>query len=172
IVTYPGDLFVDENGEPIDPNALFVLPGPRPLNNGGLATRWHDHYAEEPTFRATYTWFSEPKNNRLDVGLEHKLNDYQWIDAIRPGVGAPVGTGDNAEGTGRLGESSDIWQVEPRRGAAFGTGQIRYRGLIANIGARFEWWAPGKYVDDLVDNPAAPILDGVRDDYKASSVKL
>lgn len=172
IVTYPGDIFVDENGAPIDPNALFVLPGPGLLNNGGLATRWHDHYAEELTFRATYTWFSESKNNRLDVGLEHKLNDYQWIDVIRPWVGAPIGTSDEAEGTGRLGESSDIWQVEPRRGAAFGTGQIRYRGLIANIGARFEWWAPGQYVDDLVDNPAAPILDGVRDDYKASSVKL
>lgn len=172
IVTYPGDIFVDENGEPIDPNALFVLPGPGLLNNGGLATRWHDHYAEEVTVRATYTWFSQSKNNRLDMGLEHKLNDYQWIDVIRPWVGAPVGTGDDAEGTGRLGESSDIWRVEPRRGALFGTGQIRYRGLIANVGARFEWWAPGQYVDDLVENPEAPILDGVREDYKNSTVKL
>src|SRR5690606_21380456 len=44
---YPGRLFVDENGDPVDPNVLFVLPGPGLFNNGGIATRWHDHFAEE-----------------------------------------------------------------------------------------------------------------------------
>jgi outer membrane receptor protein involved in Fe transport len=172
IVTYPADVFVDETGRPIDPNALFVLPGPGLFNNGGLATRWHDHFAEELTLRATYSWFSESKNNRLDVGFENKFNDYQWIDVIRPWVGAPVGADEEATGTDRLGESSDIWRVKPRRGALFGTGQLRYRGLIANVGARFEWWAPGQYVDDLIDNPDAPILDGVRENYKDDTVNL
>ncbi|MFQ5570456.1 MAG: carboxypeptidase regulatory-like domain-containing protein [Rhodothermales bacterium] len=172
IVTYPATVFVDEAGDPIDPNALFVLPGPGLINNGGLATRFHDHYAEELTLRASYTRFSQDKNNRIDVGFEAKFNDYQWIDVIRPWVGAPIGTGDDAARTNRLGESSDIWQVKPRRGAFFATGQIRYRGLVANVGARFEYWAPGKYVDTLVDDPAAPILDGVRQAYKDDTISL
>ncbi len=172
IVTYPATAFVDENGQPIDPNALFVLPGPGLFNNGGIATRFHDHFAEELTLRATYTRFSRDKNNRLEAGLEIKLNDYQWIDVIRPWVGAPVGAGEQAAGTGRLGESSDIWRVKPRRGAFFGTGQFRYRGLIANLGARFEYWAPGKYVDDLIDNPEAPILEGVREAYRNETISL
>lgn len=172
IVTYPATAFVDENGQPIDPNALFVLPGPGLFNNGGIATRFHDHFAEELTLRATYTRFSASKNNRVDAGLEIKLNDYQWIDVIRPWVGAPVGSGEQAAGTGRLGESSDIWRVKPRRGALFGTAQFRYSGLIANFGARFEYWAPGKYVDDLIDNPDAPILDGIREAYKNGTTQL
>lgn len=172
IVAYPATVFVDENGQPIDPNAYFVLPGPGLFNNGGIATRFHDHFAEELTLRATFSHFSASKNNRLDAGLELKFNDYQWIDVIRPWVGAPVGSGEQATSTGRLGESSDIWRVKPRRGALFATGQIRYRGLIANAGARFEYWAPGRYVDDLVENSDAPILDGIREAYVDDTVNL
>ena len=171
IVTWPASIFVDANGQPLDPNAQFVLPGPGLLNNGGVATRFHDHFAEEYTLRATYTRFSKDLNNRLNLGFEAKFNDYQWIDVIRPWVGAPIGSSEGTA-TGRLGESSDIWRVKPRRGAFFGTHQIRYRGLIANAGLRLEYWSPGKYVDDLIDDPQAPILDTIRESYKAESVSL
>ena len=171
IVTWPASIFVDANGQPLDPNAQFVLPGPGLLNNGGVATRFHDHFAEEYTLRATYTRFSKDLNNRLNLGFEAKFNDYQWIDVIRPWVGAPIGSSEGAA-TGRLGESSDIWRVKPRRGAFFGTHQIRYRGLIANAGLRLEYWSPGKYVDDLIEDPQAPILDTIRESYKTESVSL
>lgn len=172
IVTFPATVFVGEDGQPLDPNALFVLPGPGLYNNGGIATRFHDHYAEELTLKATYTRFSASKNNRIEAGFEAKFNDYQWIDVLRPWVGAPIGTGDEGTSTGRLGESADVWQVEPRRGALFATSQLRYRGLIANLGARFEYWAPGRYVDDLVEDPQAPILESVREAYRDETVKL
>ena len=172
IVTYPANVFVDENGDPINPNALFVLPGPGLVNNGGIATRFHDHFAEEYTLRATYTRFSLSKEHRTSVGFEAKFNDYQWIDVIRPWVGAPIGGEEGTTQTDRLGESSDIWRVKPKRGAVFGTHQVRYRGLIANVGARLEYWAPGKYVDDLVENEQAPILDGVRDAYQDNTITL
>ena len=173
IVTFPANLFVDEAGDPLDPNAQFVLPGPGLINNGGIATQFHDHFAEEVTARGTYTLFSENKNNRTNVGFELKFNDYQWIDVIRPWVGAPIGTEEQGQtATNRLGESSDIWRVKPQRGALFGTHQIRYRGLIANLGMRLEYWAPGKYVDDLIDNPQAPILDNIRESYKDDTISF
>ena len=172
IVTYPADLFLDENGNPLDPDALYVLPGPGLFNNGGIATRFHDHFAEELTVRATYTRLSKNTSNRLNAGFELKFNDYQWIDIIRPWVGAPIGSGEQTTQTNRLGESSDIWRVKPKRGGFFVTQQIRYRGLIANLGARLEYWAPGKYVDERVDDPLAPILDGVREEYKDNSIEL
>lgn len=165
IVTYPGSIFLDSNGMPADPNAYYVLPGPGLINNGGIATRFHDHFAEEITLRATYTRFTADMNNRIMLGFESKFNDYQWIDVIRPWVGAPIGEGDDQISTNRLGESADVWRVKPQRGAVFGSAQLRYRGLIANLGTRLEYWAPGKYVDDLVQNPDAPILDGVREQY-------
>ncbi|MBO6576396.1 MAG: TonB-dependent receptor [Rhodothermales bacterium] len=169
IVPFPANVFVDADGEPLDPNALFVLPGPGLINNGGIATRFHDHFAEEVTARMTYTLFSEDKNNRTTAGLELKFNDYQWIDVIRPWVGAPIGTSEGTS-TDRLGESSDIWRVKPRRGALFGTHQVRYRGLIANLGARLEYWSPGRYVDDLMDDERAPILPSVREAYDSATI--
>ena len=45
---------------------------------------------------------------------------------------------------------------EPKRGAIFVTDKIRYNGLIANIGARLEYWAPGRYVDNAVNNALDP----------------
>lgn len=171
IITYPPEIFVDQNGLPVDPNALFVLPGSGLINNGGIATRFHDHFAEEWTIRATYTRFSRSKDHRTNVGFELKFNDYQWIDIERPWVGAPIGS-DEGSSTNRLGESSDIWRVKPRRGGAWVTHQIRFRGLIANLGTRLEYWSPGDYVDRLVEDPRAPVLDGVRDSYRNNTINL
>ncbi len=171
--SYPATIFRAGDGLPPDPNALFILPGPGFINNGGIATRWHDHFAEELTLRGSYTLFSADRNVRTQIGFEHKQNDYQWIDVIRPWIGAPIITaGGDTTQSNRLGQSSDVWRVKPQRGAIFSSGQIRYRGLIANVGLRFEYWAPGEYVDDLVDNPDAPILDTIRESYKSGTTKI
>ncbi len=172
IVTFPPNIFVDNDGQPLDPNALFVLPGPGLINNGGIATQFHDHFAEEWTARVSYTRFSVSKNHQTNVGLEMKFNDYQWIDVIRPWVGAPIGSDAEGTGTNRLGEASDIWRVKPRRGGLWVSHQIRFRGLVANLGTRLEYWSPGKYVDDLIDDPQAPILDSVRESYKDGTVNV
>lgn len=151
----------------------YVLPGPGLVNNGGLATLWHDHFAEEYTIRATSTNYFFNRNNRLLVGMELKFNDYQWIDIRRPWVGAPIQIDeDTFTETQRLGASSDIWNVQPRRGALFLTDQIRYQGLIANLGLRLEYWFPGKFVDDMVDDPLAPIDDVIRESYKNDTYGL
>ena len=163
IVEYPAQVFLDPaTGLPVDPNVLFVLPGPGLYNNGGLATRWHDHFAEELTLRGTYTKFFGNQTYRLSTGFETKLNDYQWIDVIRPWVGAPIILADGSSTqSNRLGEASDIWRVKPRRTALFVQNQFRYNGLIANVGLRAEAWAPGKYVDDLVARVNDPDDAGV-----------
>jgi outer membrane receptor protein involved in Fe transport len=157
---------------------MYVLAGPGYVNNGGLATLWHDHFAEEYTTRGTYTKLYNNRQNQLVLGFESKLQDYQWIDITRPWVGAPILIGNDSNGqpvfseTQRLGESSDIWNVQPRRGAFWISNQIRYQGLIANIGMRYEYWAPGKYVDNAVNNPQAPIPDIVRQSYKEDTFKF
>ncbi len=144
----------------------YVLPGAGFANNGGIASLWHDHYAEEYTLQANFTRFFLDQTNRVRIGLDMKFNEYQWIDITRPWVGAPIQIDeDTFTETQRLGSSSDIWNVQPRRGALFVNDQIRYRGLIANIGARLEYWAPGKYVDNAVNDPLSPIPDEIREAY-------
>ena len=172
IVTPPVDEF--ETGQQF----RYVLPGPGLANNEGIASLWHDHYAEDYTIQGSFTRYFFDQENRLRLGFEMNFKDYQWIDIQRPWVGAPIEIADPGEDeealtqTQRLGESSDIWQVEPRQGAFYASDQIRYRGMIANIGARLEYWFPGAYVDNAVENEQAPIPDDVREDYRNDTYQL
>lgn len=167
IVTFPVDVLNP------DGDFQYALPGSGFTNNGGLATLWHDHFAEEVTMKSSITKFFNGKNNRLTAGVEMKFQDYQWIDITRPWVGAPIQIDENTVSqTSRLGSTSDIWRVKPRRGALFLEDQIRYNGLIANLGVRMEYWAPGAYVDNFVDDPRSPIPDVVREQYKNSTFKI
>jgi outer membrane receptor protein involved in Fe transport len=142
-------------------------------NNNGVATLWHDHYFEEYTAKIQGNYFSKNSLNKLSFGIEMKWQEMQWIDIIRPWIGAPLPLADGSQSqTFRLGQQSDVWKVNPQRGGVFISDQIKYKGLIATIGGRFEYWAPGKYVDDAVANPDAPIRDEIRKSYLDNSTKI
>ena len=120
-------------------------------NNGGIAPLWHDHYADEYTLKFDVTYFPS-QEHKLRGGLEAKFQEYQWIDINRPWVGAPLKPGDPPRS---LGSSFDIWHVWPAQGALYAQDQITFKGLIAYIGLRFQYWFPGKFVDDVMKNPEA-----------------
>jgi outer membrane receptor protein involved in Fe transport len=172
IVTRPAEEFSGTD------DFTYVLSGPGYFNNGGIATLWHDHFAEEMTVKSSVTKFFADRKNQIVAGFEFKFNDYQWIDITRPWIGAPIQIDDNTVSeTFRVGETFDAWRVKPKRGAFFITDKVRYNGLIANIGARFEYWAPGRYVDDAVadaldENTISTIPAFIAQDYLDSSTKI
>jgi outer membrane receptor protein involved in Fe transport len=154
-------------------SVVFMNPPSGFINNNGIASLWHHHYLEEYVAKATGNYFSKNSLNKLTFGFELKFQEMLWIDIVRPWIGAPIQLADGTYSqTFRLGQQSDIWQVSPRRGGFFVTDQIKYKGLVASIGGRFEYWAPGKYIDDAVANPSTPILEEVRQDYLKNTVKL
>ena len=172
IVTSPAEEFQGTD------DFTYVLAGPGYYNNGGIATLWHDHFAEELTVKSSLTKFFAERTNQIVAGFEFKFNDYQWIDITRPWIGAPIQIDETTTSeTFRVGETFDAWRVKPKRGAFFITDKIRYNGLIANIGARFEYWAPGKYVDDAVEealegNTLSTIPTFIAEDYIDDSIEL
>jgi outer membrane receptor protein involved in Fe transport len=167
IVTYPVIPF-----NPAD-SVVFVNAPSGFYNNGGIATLWHDHYVEEYTVNANATLYSKNTFNKLTFGVEQVLQDMQWVDIRRPWVGAPIPLPDGTYSQSfRLGDYSDLWKVKPRKGALFINDQIKYKGLIANVGARFEYWAPGKFVDDAVKDSRSPIRDEIRSEYNSSTVNF
>ncbi|MDA8886261.1 TonB-dependent receptor [Bacteroidia bacterium] len=154
-------------------NIQYVLPGPGLINNGGISSTWHDHYAREYTIKASFRYYPEEKTHQMNFGWEQKLNEYQWIDVTRPWVGAPIQINDSMSTPSiSIGSSNDIWSVKPNNGGLFFSDKINYKGIIANLGVRFNYWAPGKFADDAVANPTAPVIDQVRDDYVNNTVKL
>src|SRR5690606_29778966 len=144
----------------------FVLPGPGLVNNGGISPVWHDHYAREYTLKAKFTRYSDSQNNILSFGFEHKSNELQWVDVTSPWIGAPIQINDSVTSPSTtIGSSNDIWKVNPFNGGLWFSDEIRYRGIIATLGLRFNYWAPGKFADDAVANPQSPVIDQVREDY-------
>jgi outer membrane receptor protein involved in Fe transport len=167
IVTFPATYFNPQD------TIAFVNPPSGLYNNGGIATLWHDHYVEEYTLNSSGNYYSKNTFNRLSFGVEFKMQEMQWIDINKPWIGAPIQlAGGGVSQSYRLGDFSDVWKVNPSRGGIFLSDRITYKGLIAEAGFRFEYWAPGKFVDDAINNPASPIRDEIRKDYLASSLKL
>lgn len=165
IVTDPIDLF-----NPGD-DVIFVLPGPGLVNNGGISPVWHDHYAREYTLKTKFTRYSNSQKNKLSFGVEHKSTEYQWVDVTSPWIGAPIQINDSLTSPSTsVGSSNDIWKVNPFNGGLFVSDEIRYRGIIATIGTRLNYWAPGKFADDAVEDPNSPVIDQVREDYERKTI--
>lgn len=156
-----------------DEEVKFVNPPPGLYNNGGIATLWHDHYAREYTFKAKADYIPSNSAHYFSFGWKHQEKEYQWIDVNKPWIGAPIQIDENTTTKStRLGRSSDVWKVNPATGSFFVSDRIRYKGITANIGARYSYWAPGEFADDAVNNPESPVLDVVREEYKEQSTPV
>ena len=167
IVTFPVQYF-----NPAD-SIVFVLPGPGLFNNDGIATLWHDHYVEEYSLKSSATFYSKNTFNRFYVGGEFRRREMQWIDISRPWIGAPIELPDgNYTQSFRLGDLSDAWHVVPVHGAFYVSDKFKFRGLIADLGLRYEYWFAGKFADDAIENPDALIADEVRDEYLKHTVNI
>ncbi len=167
IVTDPVQVF-----NPGD-DVQFVLPGPGLINNGGISSLWHDHFAREITIKANFRYYPNNKTHQMHYGWEQKLNEYQWIDVTRPWVGAPIQINDSVSTPSiSIGSSNDIWSVKPNNGGFFFSDRISYKGIIANLGMRFNYWAPGKFTDEAVNSESAPVIDQIREDYTNHTIKI
>ncbi len=171
IITYPANIYQNPNYN--SDSVLYILPGNGFYNNGGISTLWHDHYFEEYTLKAKATWLSGSKVHFASIGFEHKMQEMQWIDVSRPWVGAPIRLSDGSyTPSSRIGQSNDVWTVRPHNGAIYAQDEIKYKGIIAVIGARFEYWAAGKFADQAIDNPYTFITEANRADYRKQSLSL
>jgi outer membrane receptor protein involved in Fe transport len=150
IVTYPIEYFL-----PPDSNAIFVFPGDGFYDYGNSFT-WHDHFVMDYTLKGDLTYHHNQRH-KLKAGMEMTYREMQLIDIYAPWYGD-------------LGLNNDIYQVFPNFGAAYLQDNIMFKGLIANLGIRFDYWFPGKYVEDAIDNPAViTISDETRRRFKSES---
>jgi outer membrane receptor protein involved in Fe transport len=167
IVTTPVTVF--NPGDSIS----YVLPGNGLFNNGGITPLWHDHYVREITTKYKFNYFSPNKKHFVTFGQEHKEQSLQWADVTSPWVGAPIKLADGTFIQSRsIGTGSDVWRVKPATGGFYAQDEIRYKGISAVVGARLEYWAPGKFADESVENPKAPVLESIREDYRNQTTKF
>jgi outer membrane receptor protein involved in Fe transport len=149
LVEFPLVYYYPSKGATHD--TVSVIPGDG-LWDVGNGFTWHDHYVIENAVKFDLTnSFSE--KNRFKAGFDITFQEMQNVDVYEPWAGA-------------LGLNNDIYKVFPAFGALYAQDNITYGGMILNFGLRFDYWAPGKYVDDAVKNPdIITIPDEIRQDY-------
>ncbi len=133
IVTQPIEYIYNRDG------SVSVLPGDGFWDFGDGFT-WHDHYVEEYTFKFDFTRHFGNNAHQLKAGLQTSFTEMQMIDIFKPWFGD-------------LGLNNDIYGVNPAYGSIYAQDQLKFKGLIANLGLRLDYWFPGKFVEDAVDNP-------------------
>ncbi len=133
-------------------DTIGVIPGDGFWDLGNPYT-WHDHYLDEYSIKGDITSFFDEKN-KFKAGFETQFQEMQVVDIYEPWVGT-------------LGLNNDIYKVYPATGAFYAQDNINFSGMILNFGLRFDYWFPGKYVDDAVNNPAVvTVPEQTRIDYK------
>ena len=148
----------------------YLIPGDGLVNNGGITPIWHDHYAQEYTLKGKFT-YTPNKIHQTSAGWEHAFTEYQWVDVFRPWVGAPIVLNDSTTTPSiSIGSSNDIWKVNPQKGGFFVQDRIEYQGIKATLGMRLNYWAPGAFADEAVNDPSSPVLDQVRQDYMDQTI--
>ncbi|MBI3766240.1 MAG: TonB-dependent receptor, partial [Ignavibacteriales bacterium] len=116
-------------------DTIGVIPGDGFFDIGNPA-RWRDHYLSEYTFKGDLTHHFTEKH-KFKTGIEMRFQNMQMIDLVSPWFKP-------------LGLNYDIYTVNPAMGALYAQDNITVKGMILNFGLRFDYWFPGKYVDQTI----------------------
>lgn len=137
-------------------DTVGVIPGDGFWDVGNPFT-WRDHYLEEFSIKGDLTSFFDEKN-KFKAGFNVQLQEMQVIEIYKPWIGT-------------LGLNNDIYKVHPAIGSLYAQDNVNFSGMILNFGLRMDFWFPGKYVDDAVENPdVVTIPDETRENYKNNSI--
>ncbi|MEJ2194870.1 MAG: TonB-dependent receptor [Ignavibacteriaceae bacterium] len=145
IVNFPIEYFN------LNSDTVGVIPGDGFWDVGNQET-YHEHFVENISFKGDITSFFDEKN-KFKAGFNLTFQEMQLLDIFQPWVG-------------ELGLNNNLYQVYPALGSFYAQDNINTGGMILNFGLRLDYWFPGKYVDDAVNNPdVITIPDQVRDAY-------
>ncbi len=146
IVTYPV-LYYN-----LGHDTVGVVPGDG-FYDLGSPQSWRDHFSTEYTLKVDLTNFFTEKN-KFKTGVEARYQEMQMVDIFRPSVKP-------------LGFDNDVYSVHAFQGAFYAQDNVTLSGMLLNFGLRLEYWAPGKYVDDVAGNSsrALIVLPALREAY-------
>ncbi len=152
LITFPVEYY-NENSDHVG-----VIPGDGFWDTGNGFT-WHDHHAVNYTLKGDFT-SNLSERSKFKAGFEATFGEMQVVDIYKPWLGD-------------LGLNNDIYTVHPANGALYAQDNINFSGMILNFGLRLDWWMPGKFVDDAVNNPdVVTIPDDVRASYMDNTFGL
>lgn len=141
-----------------DTNRLGIIPGDGFYDSGDGDT-WHDHFFDDWGVRADLTHIFNEQNT-FKGGLDLHIQQMQLAEIYKPWIGP-------------LGLNNDVYRVSPAAGALYAQDGVQFKGLILNVGLRYDFWFPGALADDAIENAALPtITEAVRESYREGTIEL
>jgi len=142
----------------MDGDSVIVIPGDG-FYDIGSPSSWRDQYLDEYTVKFDLTSnFTE--KNKFKAGFESRFQYLQMIDIYKPWVKP-------------LGYDNDLYSVHSVIGAFYVQNSLTYGGMILNVGLRFDYWFPGKYVDDAMRNETESLVSPtIRNEYFKNTYNL
>jgi len=135
--------------QPVDINPIIYTVG----NNGeisvdqgdglwddGNGDTYHDHYND--TYQLKWKLTSQMnEQNLVKLGIEYDQTKLQSLTINDPWVASTD-----------LGGDYDMYSAVSEAGAFYAQDKIEFKGMVANVGLRMDWWRPGQYVEDAIED--------------------
>jgi outer membrane receptor protein involved in Fe transport len=129
--------------------------------DSGYDPHWYDYFGDSWSFDFDIS-YKPNEQHHFKGGFNTKYTDLQLIDIYKPWLGSSG-----------LGQSWDMYRVYPISGAGFVQDRIVFEGMIINLGLRYDYWFPGKYIEDAVDDENIfTITEAARDKFKDETSQL
>ncbi|MCK5738214.1 TonB-dependent receptor, partial [bacterium] len=109
--------------------------------------QWYDYFSDTWTLKGDLTSQLNTRH-QIKTGGEIAYTEMQVVDINDPWV-------DSESGYGR---SYDIYHVYSTGGSFYFQDKIKYDGMIVNLGLRYDFWFPGQFVQDAIDDPETIII--------------
>lgn len=139
-------------------DSIGVLAGDGFWDVGNPST-WRDHYLQEFSARGDLTNFFDEKN-KFKAGFNVQFQKLQVVDIFKPYLDI-------------LGQNNDIYTAKPVQGSFYAQDNVTFSGMILNFGMRFDYWFPGKIVDDAIEKATPESRIGqLRDRYYSQSFRF
>ena len=127
----------------------------------GFAPEWYDLISDNYRLDADWTYRTQTRH-KIKAGIENTLTRIQVLDIDEPWTGS----------TG-FGANYDAYKANTMFGALYFQDRITFEGMTVNLGMRYDYWFPGKYVEDAINDPNTVIItDTAREKFHKETFNL
>ncbi|MBC8400692.1 MAG: TonB-dependent receptor [Candidatus Marinimicrobia bacterium] len=117
----------------------------------GFAPEWYDIYSDNWRYDFDRTYHTK-KRHKIKTGWEHSATAMQVLDIEEPWTG-----------TTGFGANYDKYKVKTHFGALYVQDRIIFEGMTLNLGMRYDYWMPGRYVEDAIYNTDKVLISEIID---------